>query len=231
MSLIQRAKSKSKPRQKPKPSDVWKDKEGDKWTRAWTLVDGEVWTNTCGDVETIPNRPSETAADHKLSTMVECGSMIQVFNSGNTAKVVSLSKNGWLKASYLTPLNLVGKAFSVRNSPKTIKRLDQPNYISLLPDELIRKIYYWKAQVETIENQCNRLLMSYGHYGGEENDTSDGCVARDFPICEYVIGWISTKADRAVNIDYAEMGMGGWDDYEGYSYSEYADEEIGTGTD
>jgi len=229
MSTIQCQKPEcQKPkRQKPKPSDVRGDVWTKLWTKAWTLVDGEVWTNTRGEVETIPNRPS---TDTKLSTMVECGSMCQVFNSG-TAKVLSLSKNGWLKAIYLTPSGLAGKEFSVRNSPKTIKRLDQPNYISLLPDEIIGKIYYWKAQAETFDNQCNRLLMSYGHYGGEENDTSDGCVARDFPICEYVIGWISTKADRAVNIDYAEMGMGGWDDYEGYSYSEYADEEIGTGTD
>jgi len=230
MSTIQCQKperQKPKRQKKPKPSDVRGDVWTKLWTKAWTLVDGEVWTNTRGEVETIPNRPS---TDTKLSTMVECGSMCQVFNSG-TAKVLSLSKNGWLKAIYLTPSGLAGKEFSVRNSPKTIKRLDQPNYISLLPDEIIGKIYYWKAQAETFDNQCNRLLMSYGHYGGEENDTSDGCVARDFPICEYVIGWISTKADRAVNIDYAEMGMGGWDDYEGYSYSEYADEEIGTGTD
>jgi len=215
MSLIQCAKPKSKPRQKPKPSDVWKDKEGDKWTRAWTLVDGEVWTNTCGDVETIPNRPSETAADHKLSTMVECGSMIQVFNSGNTAKVVSLSKNGWLKASYLTPLNLVGKEFSVRNSPKTIKRLDQPNYISLLPDELIRKIYYWKAQVETFDNQCDRLLMSYGHFGDEKNDNTDGCVTQDSPICECVIDWITKKAQKVIDDEYERLRQE-WASYDGY---------------
>lgn len=202
MSLIQRAKSKPKPRQKPKPSDVWND-DGIEWTKAWTLVDGEVWMNAYGEVRTYPNRPSETDPAHKLSTMVECGSTIQVFNSGNTAKVLSLSKNGWLKASYLTPLNLVGKEFSVRNSPKTIKRLDQPNYISLLPDELIGMIYYWKTQIETFDRQCDRLLNTYGHYKGEKNDTTDGCVTQDFPICECVIDWITEEADKANEIDLA----------------------------
>ena len=120
-STIQRLKS--------KPSDVWNDDNGDVWTKAWTLVDGEVWTNAYGEVYTIPNRP---VTDHKHSTMIECGSMIQVFNSGITAKVVSFSKNGWLiKASYLTPLKLVGKEFSVRNSPKTIKHLDQLSLIHI----------------------------------------------------------------------------------------------------
>ena len=218
MSLIQRAKSKPKPRQKPKPSDVWKGEDGDKWTRAWTLVDGEVWMNAHGDVDTIPNCPSETAADHKLSTMVECGSTIQVFNSGNTAKVLSLSKNGWLKASYLTPLNLVGKEFSVRNSPKTIKRLDQPNYISLLPDELIGKIYYWKTQIETFDRQCDRLLNTYGHYKGEKNDITDGCVTQDFPICECVIDWITKKAQKASDDEYERLRQewGSYDGYDGY---------------
>ena len=230
MSTIQCQKPKpQKPkRQKPKPSDVWKSDKGDVWTKAWTLVDGEVWTNRRGEVETIPNCPS---TDMKLSTMVECGSMCQVFNSG-TAKVVSLSKGGWLKAIYLTPSGLAGKEFSVRNSPKTIKRLDQPNYISLLPDELIGKIYYWKAQVETFDRACDRLLGSYGHYSGEENDTTDGCVTQDRPIYKCVAVWISAKADRAVNIDYAEIGMGDLYDYEemGDLY-DYDYEEMGTGTD
>ena len=184
-------------RQKPKPSDVWKDDDGDVWTKAWTLVDGEVWTNAYGGVDTIPNRPS---TDHKLSTMVECGSMIQVFNSG-TAKVVSLSKGGWLKAIYITPAGLAGKEFSVRNSPKTIKRLDQPNYISLLPDELIGKIYCWKSHVERFDLQCRRLLGSYGHYEGEKNDTTDGCVAQDSPIDNDCLVWITEEADKAAEID------------------------------
>ena len=205
MSTILRAKSnpkcqKPKPKcQKPKPSDVWKSDNGDVWTKAWTLVDGEVWTNARGDVETLPNRPS---TDLKLSTMVECGSMCQVFNSG-TAKVVSLSTNGWLKAIYLTPAGLAGKEFSVRNSPKTIKRLDQPNYISLLPDVIIGQIYYWKAQCETFDRVCDRLLLSYGHYTGEENNISDGCVTQDMPICECLIDWMVEEADKAKEIDIA----------------------------
>ena len=81
-------------RQKPKPSDVWND-DGVEWTKAWTLVNGEVWTNGRGDVETIPNCPSVSAAD-----------------------------------------------------------LDPPNYISLLPDELIGKIYCWKAHLETSDSTC-----------------------------------------------------------------------------
>ena len=81
--------------------------------------------------------------------------MIQIFSTQRTAQVVSVSKNGWLKASYTTPMELAGKEFSVRNTPKTVKLLldevpvkQEPNYISSLPDDVIALIYYWKNRVE-----------------------------------------------------------------------------------
>ena len=72
--------------------------------------------------------------------------MIQVVNTSEIAKVVSLSKNGWLKAC-----TKAGKQFSVRNSPKTVKLFVEPNYLSLLPDDVIRVIYYWKDVYETFD--------------------------------------------------------------------------------
>ena len=81
-----------------------------------------------------------------MSLTINCGSMIQVVNSCEIAKVVSLSKNGWLKAC-----TKAGKQFSVRNSPKTVKLFVEPNYLSLLPDDVIRVIYYWKDVYETFD--------------------------------------------------------------------------------
>ena len=81
-----------------------------------------------------------------MSLTINCGSMIQVVNTSEIAKVVSLSKNGWLKAC-----TKAGKQFSVRNSPKTVKLFVEPNYLSLLPDDVIRVIYYWKDVYETFD--------------------------------------------------------------------------------
>ena len=93
-----------------------------------------------------------------MSISIKCGSMIQVINTG-VANVVAVSKNGWLKVCYDTQPGLV---FSVRNSPKTVKLileatktvellLEEPNYLSGLPDDVIQRIYYWKEVYETFD--------------------------------------------------------------------------------
>ena len=82
-----------------------------------------------------------------MSLTINCGSMIQLVNSGEIAKVLSLSTNGWLKVC-----SKAGKQFSVRNSPKTVRLFVEPNYLSSLPVEIIQIIYYWKDVYETFDN-------------------------------------------------------------------------------
>ena len=90
-----------------------------------------------------------------MSISIKCGSTIQVINTG-VANVVAVLKNGWLKVCYDTHPGLV---FSVRNSSKTVKLLldevpvirpdkQEPNYISSLPDDVIKLIYNWKNRFE-----------------------------------------------------------------------------------
>jgi hypothetical protein len=88
-----------------------------------------------------------------LSAAIKCGSLIQVFNAlvPTTATVIRLKNNGWLTAIYMTPPELVDKEFSVRNSPKTVRIIEAPNYLSLLPDDVLKLIYDLKKKAEKVD--------------------------------------------------------------------------------